>query len=325
MSYYKVRTKKQLQQLSNKHKELKDQIRAENEAELTSTEDRLYDVGKIFRPLVEQSLTTPLKQIVSDAVPAAAPAPAAPAAIEAAPTRAALTMYTPPQARPFPGTTSLLQLTPHAERTVQINIDKELDIEVIRKHKFPLPSELLAHNIPEEQIRETIALAKHRNKLLGQQKKGKDDHTKQALNEEINMIKNYYDRLGLLVQSRDITVGTGLPLQSKNMLRNSQLGNLKIQFNGDTIQAFDTKTGELVLEDNADNSLFDLLSKKYYKNKKYTQDGLLTYAKIIDLAFGSGKIPRNKKMNLVNKLRLLLASKQAGNTGVDDEIHKLIG
>ena len=174
MSYYKVRTKKQLQQLSNKHKELKDQIRAGNEAELTSTEDRLYDVGKIFRPLVEQSLTTPLKKIVSDA----APAPAAIAAIEAAPTRAALSMYTPPQARPFSGATSLLQLTPRAERTVQINIDKELDIEVIRKHRFPLPSELLAHNIPEDQIKETIALAKHRNKLLGQQKKGKDELTK---------------------------------------------------------------------------------------------------------------------------------------------------
>ena len=123
MSYYKVRTKKQLQQLSHKHKELRDQIRAENEAELTSTEERLYDVGKIFRPLVEQSLTTPLKQIVSDAAPAAV-ANAAPAAIEAAPTRAALSMYTPPQARPFSGATSLLQLTPRAERTVQINIDK---------------------------------------------------------------------------------------------------------------------------------------------------------------------------------------------------------
>jgi len=80
----------------------------------------------------------------------------------------------------------------------------------------------------------------------------------------------------------------------------------------------------LVLEDTAHDSLFDLLSKKYYKNKKYTQDALLTYAKLIDLAFGSGKIPRNKKMNLVNKLRLLLASKQAGNTGVDDEIKELI-
>ena len=327
MSYYKVRTKKQLQQLSHKHKELKDQIRAENEAELTSTEERLYDVGKIFRPLVEQSLTTPLKKIVSDAAPAPAAiaAPAANAAIEAAPTRAALRMETTPPGRPFPGTTSLLQLTPRAERTVQINIDKELDIEVIRKHKFPLPSELLAHNIAEEQIKEAIALAKHRNKLLGQQKKGKDELTKKAVSEEIDRIRSYYERLGLLVQSRGITVGTGLPLQSKNMLRNSQLGNLKIQFNGDTIQAFDTKTGELVLEDKADYSLFDLLSKKYYKNKKYTQDGLLTYAKIIDLAFGSGKIPRNKKMNLVNKLRLLLASKQAGNTGVDDEIHKLIG
>ena len=138
------------------------------------------------------------------------------------------------------------------------------------------------------------------------------------------MIRNYYDRLTMLVQSKEVTVGTGLPLQSKNMLRNSQLGNLKIRFNGKTIQALDSKTGEMVLEDTADDSLFDLLSKKYYKNKKYTQDALLTYAKLIDLAFGTGKIPRNKKMNLVNKLRLLLASKQAGNTGVDDEIKDLI-
>jgi len=135
-------------------------------------------------------------------------------------------MYTPPQARPFPGTTSLLQLTSHAERTVQINIDKELDIEVIRKHNFPLPSELLAHNIPEEQIQDTIALAKHRNKLLGQQKRVRRTYEKNS-KRRIDKIRNYYDRLGLLVQSRDITVGTGLPLQSKNMLRNSQLGNLK--------------------------------------------------------------------------------------------------
>ena len=214
--------------------------------------------------------------------------------------------------------------SPRASRTVQIDIDKELDTELIKKHKFPLPSELLGHNIPEDQIQGTIALAKHRNKMLGQQKKGKDDMTKQALSEEINMIRNYYERLGLLVQSKEVTVGTGLPLQSKNMLRNSQLGNLKIKFNGNTIQALDSKTGDLVLEDTADASLFDLLSKKYYKNKKYTQDALLTYAKLIDLAFGPGKIPRNKKMNLVNRLRLLLASKQAGNTGVDDEINDLV-
>ena len=287
-----------------------------------STEEKLYDVGKIFRPLMEQSITEPLKQMVSDA----GPLPVAPtaAAIDAAPARAALPMSTPPQGRPFQGTSSLLQLTPRAARTVQIDIDKAFDTELIRKHKFPLPSELLEHNIPDDQIQGTIALAKHRNKMLGQQKKGKDELTKQALSEEINMIRNYYDRLTMLVQSKEVTVGTGLPLQSKNMLRNSQLGNLKIRFTGKTIQALDSKTGEMVLEDTADDSLFDLLSKKYYKNKKYTQDALLTYAKLIDLAFGTGKIPRNKKMNLVNKLRLLLASKQAGNTGVDDEIKDLI-
>ena len=322
MSYYKVRTNKQLQQLSNKHKALRDQIRSENDAELVSTEDKLYDVGKIFRPLLEESITQPLKQMVSDAAPLAATPSAA--AVEAAPSRAALTMSTPPQGRPFQGTSSLLQLTPRAARTVQIDIDKALDTELIRKHKFPLPSELLEHNIPDDQIQGTIALAKHRNKMLGQQKKGKDELTKQALSEEINMIRNYYDRLTMLVQSKEVTVGTGLPLQSKNLLHNSQLGNLKIKFNGNTMQAFDSKTGDLVLEEIADDSLFDLLTKKYYKNKKYTKDALLTYAKLIDLAFGTGKIPRNKKMNLVNRLRLLLASKQAGNTGIDDEIKDLI-
>ena len=108
------------------------------------------------------------------------------------------------------------------------------------------------------------------------------------------------------------------------MLRNSRLGNLILQFHGNSIQAFDSKTGDLVLQDSADDSLFDLLSKKYNHNKKYTQQALLTYAKLIDLAFGSGKIPRNKKTSLVNKLRLLLASKLAGNTGVDDQLGEII-
>lgn len=319
MSYYKVRTKKQLQELSSRHNALKQQIRADNDAELMSTEEKLYDVGKIFRPLVEQSITAPLKQMVGEQQVASAAA-----AIEAAPPRPALQMSTPPQSRPFVGTTSLLQLTPRAEQTVQIDIDRDLDLDVIRKHKFPLPSELLSNNISEDEIQDAIALAKHRNKVLGQQKKGKDDLTKADLSEEIGKIRKYYERLGLLVQSKEVTMGTGLPLQSKNILRNNMLGNLKIRFDGNKCQAFNSKTGDLVLEDRADDSLFDLLSKKYYNNKKYTQDALQTYAKLIDLAFGSGNIPRNKKMNLVNKLRLLLASKQAGNTGVDDQIKELI-
>ena len=318
MTFYKVRSKKQLQELSAKHKALKDRIRAENEAELTSTEERLYDVGKIFRPLIEQTLTSPLKQFVSDAPAAAAPAAVPPAAIQAAPARRAL---------PTPQTprTPILRLAPLADTTtVKIDINKDMDIDTIKKHKFPLPSEILEKKMPEADIESIIEHAKTRNKTLGQQKKGKEDAIKQTIDEEINKIRNYYDRLSLLVKSKSVTEGMGLPLQSKNILRNNRLGNLMLKFNGNSVEAYDTKTGTLVYQDTVDDSLFDLLSKKYYKNKKYTRDALLTYAKLIDLAFGSGKMPRNKKMTMVNKLRLLLASKQAGNTGVDDQIQKLL-
>ena len=65
MSFHKVTSKKQLRQLSAKHKALKDQIRADNEAELVSTEEKLFDVGKIFRPLVEQTI---IEIIVNDVV-----------------------------------------------------------------------------------------------------------------------------------------------------------------------------------------------------------------------------------------------------------------
>ena len=148
-----------------------------------------------------------------------------------------------------------------------------------------MPSEILQQNIGEDEIHEAIAFAKHRNKMLGQQKKGKDEPTREALTDEIKKIRIYYERLGLLVKASDVTVGQGLPLQSKNMLRNSRLGNLVLKFNGDSIQAFDSKTGDLVLQDSADDSLFDLLSKKYYRNKKYTQKALQTYAKLVDFGF----------------------------------------
>ncbi len=200
MTFYKVRSKKQLQELSAKHKALKDQIRAENEAELTSTEERLYDVGKIFRPLIEQTLTSPLKQFVSDAPAAAAPAAGPPAAIQAAPARRALPGT--PQASPR---TPMLRLAPLAETAVKINIDKDMDIETIRKHKFPLPSEILEKKMPEADIENIIEHAKTRNKTLGQQKKGKEDATKQTINEETNKIRNYYDRLSLLVKSKSVT------------------------------------------------------------------------------------------------------------------------
>ena len=98
MSFYKVRTKEQLQKLSTKQKALKDQIRAENEAELLSTEERLYNVGKIIKPLAEQTITAPLKQIVSEkqdqqhALPSIPSRPALPSS-----------SVTPPQGRAFPG------------------------------------------------------------------------------------------------------------------------------------------------------------------------------------------------------------------------------
>jgi len=85
-------------------------------------------------------------------------------------------------------------------------------------------------------------------------------------------------------------------MQSKKHAAYSQLGNLKLQFNGETIQAFDTRL-ETRSRDNQDILFRPSFKEVLYEQEIYTERSI-NVCKIIDLAFGSGEIPRNKKMNL---------------------------
>jgi len=99
------------------------------------------------------------------------------------------------------------------------------------------------------------------------------------------------------------------------------------------LRAFDS--GKLVLEAPAGESLYDLLTKRFTQRKQYTPQAVMTFKKLVELAglpvYG-GKSKKHKLLRagpiyfyndpeqLVQRLRLLVASKRAGNTGLDNEI-----
>jgi hypothetical protein len=153
-------------------------------------------------------------------------------------------------------------------------------------------------------------------------------------------ITKYRNVLKDMLKSRKYTKGNGLKLTPRG-----KLGNLQIDPN--LLRAGRVKAyigGTLVIDCPADKSLQDLLTKQFITTSHYTPQAVETFKKLIKL---SG-VPieghrRNRKVDLlkkpqtqgsiyhytspdqlVDRLVLLIASKQAGNTGVANEIYNII-
>jgi hypothetical protein len=96
--------------------------------------------------------------------------------------------------------------------------------------------------------------------------------------------------------------------------------------------------GNLVLEAPADAALYALLTKRFVKTKQYTPAAISTFKNLVELAGLAVHERQSKKYRLirggcmyyrdpnqlVERLNLLVASKQAGNTGVDNEIAEIL-
>jgi hypothetical protein len=102
------------------------------------------------------------------------------------------------------------------------------------------------------------------------------------------------------------------------------------------VRAFDG--GNLVHEAPADATLYDLLTKRFVKTKQYTPAAISTFSKLVQLTglpvhrrkskkhqlISGGCMYYRDPSQLVEHLGLLVASKQAGHTGVDNEISKML-
>src|SRR6218665_1956438 len=148
-------------------------------------------------------------------------------------------------------------------------------------------------------------------------------------------LAKYRGQLRLLAEGHKLTKkGTGLKLCG------SQFGNLYVDpvaLQAGRLQV--RNGGNLVLDTSADQLLYDLLMKHLFKIKQYMPRAIETFKKLVKLAGLPVHGRKSKKHQLIrgstiqyysnpddlfDRLQLLVASKNAGNTGLDSEISAIL-
>jgi hypothetical protein len=226
----------------------------------------------------------------------------------------------------------------HPDPTPVVNADRGLDVETIKRYGFKLPSELDQTNT--EAIDRLIDGINRVNtyKLGAAKRKAKTTGEElDAIERDQDALREYRARVRLLAEGYKLTERTGKGLK----MRGNQFGGLTIDpvaLTAGRLRAYNG--GNLVFEAPADESLHSLLTKRFVKTKRYTPDAVETFKKLVELAglpvhgrkskkhqliSGGGAIQYyNDPETLVERLQLLLASKQAGNTGLDNEISAIL-
>ena len=171
-------------------------------------------------------------------------------------------------------------------------------------------------------------------------KKDGDQKRASALTAEILALVAYRERLHLLADGSNLTKKTGTGIGAPLKLLGNQFGNLVVDpvtLQAGRLRAFDGSN--LMLEAPADSSLYDLLTKPFVKSNKYTPDAVETFKKLVELAGlpvhgrkskkhqlirGGAVQYYNNPDQLVERLQLLVASKAAGNSGLDGELSAIL-
>lgn len=291
--------------VAKKHIALRDQLRKQFQDKRVSDADFLYKSTKLFKPITESTEKVLEKfptqqQQQQQALPALLPPP--------------------------PAVTK--------QDYAVIDPDSGLDVESLEEMGFPRPSSIT----DTDKYEEIIDSVNHYNRyVLGRKKRGSvSSEEKDAATDKINVNRDYIKRLRLLLSGQNLIVkGKGL-----KMIGN-KFGSLTI--NRDELASGRLRAlkndGTVVLDEKADKSLYNLLTKRFSKSHRYSKNAIETFKKLASLAripLYVGRTPKSKMLgeggaifyndpnDLVNKLNLLVASKRAGNTGIDNEISDII-
>lgn len=291
------------------------------------------DAAKLFKPIITETQkqisastdqTKELRKVVDALAGTAAAAPRSqPMALEA------------------PATAREEQQDPS---TILVNPDKGLDIEIIRKYNFKPPSELNFSDLTTiYAIIEAISDTNIHQIGAKKRTKGISNSDKESLTRDQKALKAYRERLRLMLQGFQLakpSTGSGLKLKG------NRFGSLSIDpvaLQAGSLRAFNE--GGLVLEAPADETLYNLLTKRFVKAKQYTPEAVNTFRRLAELAGLPLHGRRSKKHqllrshvagggaaikyysdpeDLVKRLQLLVSSKLAGNTGLDNEISAIL-
>lgn len=288
--------------IAKQHIALRNELRKQFEHDQGSDADLLYESAKLFKPITES--TEKIQQTLQAS-------------------------QQPLQAE----STEQLDAASKPEYAI-IDPDYGLDIEGLDEMGFVRPSRL--KNVDEYD--DVIEKVNHYNKyVLGRAKRGSSAEERADLTEKINANREYVKRLRLLMSGEKLLVGKGMPLK----LVGNKFGSLNIdkgELELGRLKA--TKNGKLVVDEATDQSLYNLLTKRFSKSKTYSKNAINMFKRLIKLAeiplhstsrncrkrevILGGAIHYSDPNDLVNRLQLLVAGKTAGNTGLSNDISDII-
>jgi hypothetical protein len=227
------------------------------------------------------------------------------------------------------------QVEPQTQSKI-VDFNKDLNITHLQAHGLILPNDLVNADISD--INKMIKKTKSLNSKFGAERKNQKRESTD-IDKDIEDTKKYRDRLRQLQASRGlVTAGNGLKITTTGSLGRLQI-DPKLLRSG-RLKAY--LGGQLVMDTPADSSLCDLLTKQFVASKEYTPEAVEIFRDLVRLSdLQTTGRRRNRKVELlkntqsdirwyntpdqlVERLGLLLASKQAGNTGVGNELSNII-
>lgn len=224
---------------------------------------------------------------------------------------------------------------------VELNPDVGLDLNLLQQSGYQPISTLTAS--PLKDLEALSKKIQRRLQSLGGRSKGRDFTEENR--RELENLQKYNGALKLLIQGKKASIvptppagRTGQGIKTKNPYKltdEGKFGNLWInphKLNELKLEAY--KDEKKVLSRKADQDLIELLTKRYNTKKQYSEKSLKLFAKLIDL---SGLPVNNRSIKysagrqraggaiqyysspdeLVERLRLLVGSKQGGKVSVD--------
>jgi len=229
-----------------------------------------------------------------------------------------------------------------------VDPNRWLKTDIIKNHDFKLPSELNLSNA-KDVLRLADDITDYNRRILGREKKqakAKGDTKCEAkYDTEIKASAAYRDRLRLLAEGHNQLTEPKIAKSLQLKMCGDRFGDLTVDpiaLAAGQVKAF--KGGHLAMEAPSDETLHALLTKRFVKTTQYAQQAVKTFTELVKLAGlpmhgrrsskhklirGVGPSPQQvlyyKDPNtLVERLQLLVASKRAGNTGVNVEISAIL-
>jgi len=215
---------------------------------------------------------------------------------------------------------------PPLDPSTYVDIDKGLDVDVLRRQRFRLPSELLHMSRDElKTYRDGVSVRNRAN--AAKIKRG------EMTVEESHMLSEYNERLKSML-SHHGTIQHSPPRTGQGIGARYEFG--KLQLDADALanlRLIAYRDGKKVLSRKVDLDFIDLLTKRRNSRRTYSDASITTLTKLTDLAGitktgGCVESVRYYKtpQELAKRLQLLIASKESGNVSaaVDNEMVSIL-